>query len=55
MHTETLTNVTFEDLSLDPAADPRRPESGLDASRGILLACCLGSIVWSVIGYLLIS
>jgi len=52
MYTETVTDLTFEDLSLDSSARQKHPESGLDAPRGIILAVFLGSAAWSLIGYL---
>lgn len=55
MYTETLTELTFEDLGLDAAADKELPEADLDAARGIALAVVLGSAVWSIIGYLLFT
>jgi len=50
MHTETLTELTFEDLGSAPAIGEQQPESGLAAARGVILGCFLGGVIWAVIG-----
>ena len=55
MHTETLTNLTVEDLGWDSAIGEKHAKSSLAAARGIITGCIFGGVIWAAIGYFLFA